>query len=140
MRCIRVSADPEALEALWLTDYENGQAVNLLEDIYTCTINKGVNESRFVINAIIRKENNTATNVDIVPENGIQILTHNDGSITVRSSEKLTGLMVHDITGRLVGEWTPNSYQWTLNLPQGVYAISAKGENGQVTHIKICSK
>lgn len=132
--------DPEALEALWLTDYENGQAVNLLEDIYTCTINKGVNESRFVINAIIRKENNTTTNVDIVPENGIQILTHNDGSITVRSSEKLTGLMVHDIAGRLVGEWTPNSYQWTLNLPQGVYAISAKGENGQVTHIKICSK
>lgn len=132
--------DPEALEALWLTDYENGQAVNLLEDIYTCTINKGVNESRFVINANIRKENNTATNVDNIPENGIQILTHNDGSITVRSSEKLTGLMVHDITGRLVGEWTPNTYQWTLNLPQGVYAISAKGENGQVTHIKICSK
>jgi len=131
--------DREELEALWLTDYEKGESTNLLEDVYTCTINKGTNEERFVLNAILRKHD-TPTDMDAVASNGLQVLTHEDGSMTVCSSDILTDLAVYDIAGRLVAEWMPNAYQWTMSLPQGVYVISAKRENNPITHIKVCSK
>lgn len=128
------------LEALYLTDYEKNVTVDLLDEDYTCTISQGVNEERFAINAILHKETNTPTDVESVSSNGIQVLTNQDGSITICSNNRLTQITVYDVAGRLVEEAAPNAYQWTLNLPQGIYAISLKGENSQGTHIKICSK
>ena len=128
------------LEALYLTDYDANVTTNLLENDYTCTISKGVNESRFVINAIIKAQEETPTDIETISTNGLQVRTNLDGSITICSNETITGITVYDIAGRLLGEWLPNSYQWTLNLPQGVYAASVHGANGTITHIKVCTK
>lgn len=132
--------DSSELEALYLTDYDANVTTNLLENDYTCTISKGVNESRFVINAIIKAQEETPTDIETISTNGLQVRTNLDGSITICSNETITGITVYDIAGRLLGEWLPNSYQWTLNLPQGVYAASVHGANGTITHIKICTK
>lgn len=131
--------DREPLQSLLLTDNTAGETVDLLYDTYTCSINKGTNEKRFVLNAIIRKQD-TPTDTESVMSSGVQVLTNENGSITICSSDKIIGMTVYDVAGRLLGDWTPNNYQWMLNLPQGVYAVSIKHENNQVTHIKLCSK
>ena len=103
-------------------------------------IEKGVNESRFVLNAILRKQEETPSNIEATAVNGLQILTNQDGSITIYSNSQLTSLTVYDIAGRLLGEWRPNDHQWTISLPQGVYAVSVKDNNNQTTHIKVCTR
>lgn len=132
--------DPDVLEALYLTDYKENNTTNLLESDYTCTIEKGVNESRFVLNAILRKQEETPSNIEATAVNGLQVLTNQDGSITIYSHSQLTSLTVYDIAGRLLGEWRPNDHQWTISLPQGVYAVSVKDNNNLTTHIKVCTR
>ena len=131
--------DRELMDALWLTDTKTGEMTNLLENEYTCFINAGVNESRFLLNAIVRK-NGTPTDNESVTGSGVQVLTHEDGTMTVISSDKIVGMTVYDIAGRLVGEWTPDAFQWTMNLPQGVYAVGIKSDNNIIKYIKVCSK
>ena len=132
--------DPAALEALYLTDYDAHQTVNLLDNDYTCTIDSGLYESRFALNAVL-KAKNTPTDVEsVVTDGNTNIITNSDGSITISCSDVLTDVIVYDVAGRLIGQWSPNAYQWTLDLPQGVYAISLQCENNQVSHMKICTK
>ena len=131
--------DRNALEALSLTDYEAHQTTNLLEENYTCNLDAGIYENRFAINAVL-KEKEITTDIESVAKNGIYMLTNDNGSITICSNDKLTDMIVHDVAGRLIGRWTPNSYQWTMSLPQGVYAISIQSENNGATVLKVCTK
>ena len=131
--------DPDEIEALWVTDYEQHQTVNLKDENYTFYITKGVNNSRFAINAVLPSHKITTDN-ETVPANGTQIRANEDGSITIYSNDKLLGLTVYDLAGRLIGSYTPNSYYWTLNMPQGVYAICIQSENGPDAHVKVCVK
>ena len=132
--------DINALEALYLTDKQQGKTVDLLDEDYSCTIEKGTNEERFVINVILKPEKEDPTNMEAAMVNGLRVLTNTDGSITLYNSSNMTKVQVYDVAGRLLGEWKPNTYQWTVNLPQGVYAVSVQDAQNQITHVKICSK
>ena len=132
--------DVDALEALYLTDKQQNKTVDLLDEDYSCTIEKGVNEERFVINVILKPEKEDPTNMEATMVNGLRVLTNTDGSITLYNSSNMTKVQVYDVAGRLLGEWKPNTYQWTVNLPQGVYAVSVQDAQNQITHVKICSK
>lgn len=132
--------DVDALEALYLTDKQQNKIVDLLDEDYSCTIEKGVNEERFVINVILKPEKEDPTNMEATMVNGLRVLTNTDGSITLYNSSNMTKVQVYDVAGRLLGEWKPNTYQWTVNLPQGVYAVSVQDAQNQITHVKICSK
>ena len=132
--------DINALEALYLTDKQQGKTVDLLDEDYSCTIEKGVNEARFVLNVVLKPEKEDPTNMEAAMVNGLRVLTNTDGSITLYNSSNMTNVQVYDVAGRLIGDWKPNTYQWTVNLPQGVYAISVQDAQNQITHVKICSK
>ena len=132
--------DIDVLEALYLTDKQQNKTVDLLDENYTCTIEKGTNEERFVINVILKPEKEDPTNMEAAKVNGLRVLTNTDGSITLYNSSNMTNVQAYDVAGRLLGEWKPNTYQWTVNLPQGVYAVSVQDAQNQITHVKICSK
>ena len=132
--------DINALEALYLTDKQQGKTVDLLDEDYSCTIEKGVNEARFVLNVVLKPEKEDPTNMEAAMVNGLRVFTNTDGSITLYNSSNMTKVQVYDVAGRLLGEWKPNTYQWTVNLPQGVYAVSVQDAQNQITHVKICSK
>ena len=131
----------EALDALWLTDYEHPESpINLLVTDYTCTIESGANEQRFALNAVLKAKEDPSTDIEAATPDGLRILSNRNGSVTICSNNVITGLIVYDVAGRLLGEWKPNTYQWTVNLPQGVYAVSVQDAQNQITHVKICSK
>ncbi|MBO4250937.1 MAG: InlB B-repeat-containing protein [Paludibacteraceae bacterium] len=131
--------DPELLEALWLTDKQENQTVNLLKETYTCTIQKGLNEARFALNAALQTKP-VSTDIEAVSIEGLRITTNADGSLSVNADNRLTAINVYDVAGRLLCEQQPNCSRWTVNLPQGVYVISVTNENNQTNHIKFCSK
>ena len=130
----------DAIEGLWLTDYEMHETVNLLDNDYTCLINAGVNESRFAINAIVATENPVTTDMQSVENNGLYLRTDDDGNVIVYSNDLMTDVNMYDMAGRWLGTWTPNSYQCVLNVPQGVYALTVQCENRTVSHMKVCVK
>ena len=131
--------DPEQLEALWLTDKQEAKTVNLLDEAYTCTIQQGLNEARFALNAIVRSQSAT-TDIEHTSVDGIRVITNTDGSATISADNRMTTLTVFDVAGRLVGEYQPNSCRWTVNLSQGVYLMSIKNDNNQAKLIKLCLK
>lgn len=62
-----VDGDYSEVEHVWLTDYETSATVDLLDGIYEFECAKGTNNTRFVLNIILKPEQeNTATGVDEV--------------------------------------------------------------------------
>ena len=93
--------DYSQVEHVWLTDYEKGMTVDLLDDVYEFQAAKGTNDVRFVINVILKPEsNNTATGVD-------NIDTEGDGPMKFIHEDKMFIRMngiIYDATGKKVRE------------------------------------
>ena len=96
------NSDVKEIDHIYLTDYQESVTVDLMEQDYIFMTTSGKNESRFAINATLKEENDTPTDIDIINGGGdldgekpIKFIYHDKMYIYHRG-------VIYDATGKKV--------------------------------------
>ena len=97
-------SDVNEIDHIYLTDYQESVTVDLMEQDYTFMTTSGKNESRFALNATLKEETDTPTDIDIINSGGDlnadapqKFIYHNKMYIYHRG-------VIYDATGKRVKE------------------------------------
>ena len=98
------NSDVNEIDHIYLTDYQESVTVDLMEQDYIFMTTSGKNESRFAINATLKEETDTPTDIDIINGGGdldgekpIKFIYHDKMYIYHRG-------VIYDATGKKVRE------------------------------------
>ena len=97
-------SDVNEIDHIYLTDYQESVTVDLMEQDYTFMTTSGKNESRFAINATLKEETDTPTDIDIINGGGDlnadapQKFIYHDKMYILRNG------VLYDATGKKVRE------------------------------------
>lgn len=122
-------------QAVYLKDRLTGIITNLTAGNYTFTANKGESTGRFEI--IYRPETVLAT--DTPMKEDLQVYRNGNRFIVKTPSDKITGVEVYDVSGKLIHKLSPNSNEVFIDadiLSGGLYILKIY-RNGAVTSRKI---
>ena len=94
-------ANYSEVEHVWLTDYEMNRTVDLLDGSYEFTTEKGMNNTRFALNVILKPETeNTGTGVDAInADDGQPIKFIYEDKMYIKQNG-----VIYDATGKRVKE------------------------------------
>jgi hypothetical protein len=124
-----------SVKSAFLYDKQESQYVDLLQDTYTCRIDKGKIDDRFVLFV-----NQTGTLVDEVYMNGDAVFAYvKNNVLTVKNLQKGDQIKILDMSGRTVASGIAPGNEYSANLTQkGVYLVHLKGEKVRV--LKVLNK
>ncbi|MDY5650963.1 MAG: hypothetical protein SPF23_02845, partial [Paludibacteraceae bacterium] len=98
------NSDVNEIDHIYLTDYQESVTVDLMEQDYIFMTTSGKNESRFAINATLKEETDTPTDIDIINGGGDlnadapQKFIYHDKMYILRNG------VLYDATGKKVRE------------------------------------
>ena len=98
------NSDVNEIDHIYLTDYQESVTVDLMEQDYIFMTTSGKNESRFAINATLKEETDTPTDIDIINGGGDlnadapQKFIYHDKMYILRNG------VLYDATGKKVSE------------------------------------
>ena len=114
--------DFEDVERLLLTDHQEGITVDLILEDYEFYIEKGVNNSRFAVSAVVHEQKGTTTEVEKTDGIAPFCYTTNKG-ITISNLSAGTDVYVYDMTGKLAVAKHDVEGRVSFSLQSGVYTI-----------------
>lgn len=114
--------DFQDVEQLLLTDYQEGITVDLILEDYEFYIEKGVNNSRFAVSAVVHEQKGTTTEVEKTDGIAPFCYTTNKG-ITISNLSAGTDVYVYDMTGKIVAAKHDVEGRVSFSLQSGVYTI-----------------
>jgi hypothetical protein len=124
-----------SVSSAFLKDKQENQYVDLLQDTYTCWINKEKNDDRFVLFV----QTGTVP-VEEVALSGTDIFAYaQDNRLTVKNIQKGDQVKIMDLSGRLVVSGIASSNEFSATVMQkGVYLVNVRGEKTAV--LKVINK
>ena len=128
--------DVSGLDHLWLTDSETGETTDLLARDYTFTTAAGRFDERFILSAVLAKEEVITDIKDIGDSDWAKTIgVYHDGKIlTLRGLPENSAVYIFDMTGKLIVSREQLHNVASFNLAtQGVYNIRVVSGDRAVT-------
>ncbi len=124
--------DIDAVERLYLTDYDEGVIVDLTLEDYEFYSAKGNFESRFALNAEIRKGYDVQTDIENGGFDSHPFCYDTDNGITISNISQPSEITVYDMTGKMVYTAKNVTDRISLNVAGGVYNVVVASESNRV--------
>jgi hypothetical protein len=124
-----------SVSSAYLKDKQENQYVDLLQDTYTCWLNKEKNDDRFVLFL----QTGTVP-VEEVALSGTDVFAYaQDNRLIVKNIQKGDQVKIMDLSGRLVVSGIASSNEFSASVIQkGVYLVNVRGEKTVV--LKVINK
>ena len=109
-------------QTIYLKDKQTGVVVNLTEDPYTFTAEKGLDDDRF---ELLYQVENTLETI-IAPKDQLVVYPSEDNFVVRSKIDKITSLEIYDISGRLLTSLKPHQKETrveTSKFAKGTYIL-----------------
>lgn len=122
------------IEAILLTDYQEGITTDLIFSDYEFSTAKGQFDERFVLNIILRAPQ-VATDIDDVQSSGlpdVRVMGSN-GQIIIGGLPQGADVYIYDMTGKMITHQASAGPRLGIAVPHGVYNVRILSNDGNLT-------